>query len=112
MNINKENYSEFIKDERELEFVLSMEEETKRVGQVIATLEKYLELRKAIGEVEKFSIEENRFEIVTPRYNIYLLVLHNGDVCQYTINKKTNKSANYSRRMFFESVLDTLNKYI
>ena len=112
MNYNKENYSEFIKDERELEFVLGMEEETKRVSQVLATLTKYLEIRKAIGEVKDFSIEGNRFEIETERYFIFILVLHNADVCQYTINKKTNTKANYSRRMYFESIIDTLDKFI
>ncbi|MFB5088638.1 hypothetical protein PGC35_15760 [Psychrobacillus sp. PGGUH221] len=112
MIINKENYSEFIKDERELEFVLGMEEETERVNQVMSALKKYLEIKQTTGSIETFSTEENRFEIVTSRYNIYLLVLHNGDVCQYTINKKIKKPANYSRRMYFESVLDTLNKFI
>lgn len=78
----------------------------------MSVLKKYLEFKKAVGNVENFSIEENRLEIVSPRYDIYMLVLHNGDVCQYTINKKTNKQANYSRRMIFESVLDTLDKFI
>ena len=34
MDIRKENYKEFIKDEHELEFVLWMEEEPKRMSQV------------------------------------------------------------------------------
>ena len=44
MNINREDYSEFIKDERELEFVLMLEEDSTRVNQVLYTLGKYLEL--------------------------------------------------------------------
>ena len=112
MNINREDYSEFIKDERELEFVLMLEEDSTRVNQVLYTLKKYLELKKTIGEVLNYSIENNRLEIDAPRYTIFMLVTHTGDVCQYTINKKNKTKANYSRRMIFESVLDTLDKYL
>lgn len=112
MRITRANYSEFIIDNSELEFVIGMEEDTVRVSQILSVLKKYLEYKKALGNVEDFSIEENRLEIVSARYDIYMLVLHNGDVCQYTINKKSKKRANYSRRMIFESVLDTLDKFI
>jgi len=112
MRITRDNYSEFIIDNREIEFVVGMKEDTERVNQVLSVLKKYLEFKKIMRNIEKFSIEDNRLEIVSPRYDIYMLVLHNGDVCQYTINKKTKKRANYSRRMFFESVLDTLDKFI
>lgn len=111
MNFNKENYSEFIKDEHELEFVLALEEELTRVNQLLFALEKYLEDKKTKGDVLNYSIVENRLEIDAPRYTIFLLVLHNGDVCQYTVNKKNKTKANYSRRMYFESVLSALNKY-
>jgi len=112
MRITRDNYSEFIMDNRELEFVIGMKEDTERVSQILSALKKYIEFKKMVGNVENFLIEENRLEIVSPRYVIFMLVLHNGDVCQYTINKKTNKQANYSRRMIFESVLDTLEKFI
>lgn len=112
MRITRDNYSEFIIDNRELEFVVGMKEDTERVNQVLSVLKKYLEFKKAVGNVENFSIKQNRLEIASLRYDIYMLVLHNGDVCQYTINKKTTKKANYSRRMIFESVLDTLEKFI
>ncbi|MEK5208125.1 hypothetical protein [Psychrobacillus sp. FSL H8-0510] len=112
MNIKREDYSEFIKDERELEFVLMLEEDPTRVNQVLYTLKKYLELKKTIGEVLNYTIQENRFEIDAPRYAIFMLVTHTGDVCQYTINKKNKTKANYSRRMIFESVLDTVDKYL
>ncbi|MFJ8063313.1 hypothetical protein ACIQYS_01595 [Psychrobacillus sp. NPDC096426] len=112
MNINRENYSEFIKDERELEFVLMLDEESTRVDQVLYTLKKYLEIKKSIGDILNYSIQENRLEIDAPRYTIFALVLHTGDVCQYTINKKNKTKANYSRRMIFESVLDTIDKYL
>ena len=112
MRITRDNYSEFIIDNRELEFVVGMKEDTERVNQVLSVLKKYLEYKKAMGNIENFSIGKNRLEIVSERYDIYMLVLHNGDVCQYTINKKTKKQANYSRRMIFESVLDTLDKFI
>lgn len=112
MRISRVNYSEFIKDNGELEFVIGMKDDTERVNQVLSVLKKYLEFKKAVGDVESFSIDENRIEIDSLRYNINMLVLHNGDVSQYTINKKTKMRANYSRRMIFESVLDTLEKYI
>ena len=111
MNINKENYSEFIKVERELELVLMLEEDSTRVNQVLYTLKKYLEHKKTRGDILNYSIQENRLEIDAPRYTIFLLVLHSGDVCQYTINKKNKTKANYSRRMIFESVLNTLDNF-
>lgn len=111
MNINKEDYSEFIKDEYKLEFVLGLDEESIKVNQVMQYLRKYLELEKSRGNVRNYSIQENRLEIDAPRYTIFLLVLHSGDVCQYTINKKNKTKGNYSRRMTFQSALDTLDGF-
>jgi len=111
MNINKEDYREFIKDEYKLEFVLGLDEESIKVKQVMQYLRKYLELEKSNGNVRNYSIQENRLEIDAPRYTIFLLVLHTGDVCQYTINKKNKTKANYSRRMTFQSALDTLDGF-
>ena len=112
MRITRDNYSEFIIDNRELEFVVGMKEDIERVSQVLSALKRYLEFKKVVGNVGEFSVVENRLEIVSPKYEIYMLVLHNGDVCQYTIHKKSKKQANYSRRMIFESVIDTLDKFI
>ena len=110
--INREDYGEFIKDERKFEFVLSLEEK-KRVRQILFTLEKYLEIsKKTGGDIKSFSIKGNRIEIDASKYIIHMLVLHIGDVCQYTINKKTNHKGNYSRRFHYESIVDTLNKFI
>jgi len=111
MNINRDNYSEFIKDDRELKFVLSLKED-ENVGHVLHALNHHLQMNKVSGNVENFTIDGNRLEIETSRYNIFMLVLHNGDVCQYTINKRTKKPANYTRRMSFFSTLETLNNYI
>lgn len=112
MNINRGNYGEFIKDDNELKFVLGTEKDPEKVVLVLQFLQNHLQLNKTLGNVENFSIEENRIEIETSRYTIYMLVLHSGDVSQYTINKRTNKPANYSRRMFFNSALDTLDNYL
>lgn len=112
MNINKDNYSEFIKDDYELSFVLGMDDEEERVDNILIMLKKIIDEKKLSGDVNYYFIEGNRLEINTSKYIIHLLVLHNGDVCQYTVNKKTDYKGNYTRRMIFESVLDTLNKYI
>ena len=111
MNISKENYSEFIKDEYELEFILGLEEELERVNLLLDILKNHLEHKKSMGDILNYSIQENKLEIDAPRYTIFLLVLHNGDVCQYTNNKKNKTNANYSRRMTYQSALDTLDKY-
>jgi len=111
MNINRDNYSEFIKDDRELQFVLALEEDS-QVNLILHSLENHLQMNKVSGNVENFTIDGNRLEIETSRYNIFLLVLHNGDVCQYTINKRTKKPANYSRRMSYFSAIETLNDFI
>ena len=111
MIINKEEYTEFIKDEYELEFVNALEEEKDTVNYILIALEKLLDGKRVRGEINNFSIQGNRIMVDAPRYLIHMLVLHNGDVCQYTVNKKTNQKANYIRRMFFQSVLDNLDKY-
>lgn len=114
MIIDRELYSEFIKDEYKLEFVLSLEEEPRIVSQILSTLEKHLKFLVKKGEVETFSLKENRFEIDTQRYVIYILVLHSGDVYLYTMNKKTNYKANYDKRMGLDSeaVLNMVEKFI
>lgn len=75
---------------------------------------KYLKFLDIKGDIENFSLEENQFEINTPRYAIYILVLHSGDVFQYTINKKTSYKANYDKRMGLDSeaVLKMIEKFI
>lgn len=112
LNIDIESYKEFIKDERELEFVLGLTEETILVDQKMTALQLHLEHKKNAGEVFNYFIRENRIEVDASRYTIYLLVLHNGDVCQYTLNKRSETRANYSRRMYFRATLDTLDKFI
>lgn len=112
MNINKESYSEFIKDEYELSFVLALEDEELLFNTNLTTLKNHLSSLENKGFIEKFSHEDNRFHVITEKYLINLMVLHNGDVCQYTVNKKTNNKANYSRRMFTEAVISTFNKYV
>ena len=112
MTINRDNYSEFIKSEKELKLMLGLSGDSEHVNNVLHALENYLQINKVSGDLENFNIKENRLEIETSRYIIYMLVLHNGDVCQYTVNKRTKKSANYSRRMRFTSVIDTLNNFL
>ena len=112
MIINKENYEEFISDEYEMSFVLGLDEEPRMVEQRYEELIRVLEKLEENKNIIAFSFKENRFEVETQRYFIYLLILHYGDVCQYTINKQTRKRANYSRRMFSEPVVNTLNKFV
>ena len=63
MNINKEDYSEFIKDDRKMQFVLSLEDEPEIVSRIITILKKHLEVLKREGEIDGFSVVGNRFEI-------------------------------------------------
>ncbi|WP_342598809.1 hypothetical protein MHB48_15235 [Psychrobacillus sp. FSL H8-0483] len=112
MIINKENYSEFIKDEYELSFVLALEDDELLFDTNLTTLKNHLSSLKNKGFIEKFSHEDNRFHVITEKYLINLKVLHNGDVCQYTINKKTQNKGNYSRRMFPEAIINTFNKFV
>ncbi len=112
MNIDRGNYSEFIKDDKELKLMLGLSGDSEHVNNVLHALENHLQINKVSGDLENFIIEENRLEIETSRYTIYMLVLHNGDVCQYTVNKRTKKSANYSRRMSFISVIETLDNFL
>lgn len=110
--INRDTYSEFIKDEKKLQSILHHDEVTSRISQILYVLKYYLENYKITDEIKNYSIKGNRIEVDTEKYIICMLVLHTGDVCQYTINKKTKHKGNYNRRMNPVAVMETLNKYI
>ncbi|MEK5215258.1 hypothetical protein [Psychrobacillus sp. FSL H8-0487] len=103
MIIDKEIYREFIKDEYKLQFYLGEDEEPEIVSQILSIIIRYLKSLDEEGDIENFSFEGNRFEINTPRYLIYILVIHSGDVFRYTLNKKTNRKVNYDKRMGLDS---------
>lgn len=112
MNFNREEYSEFIKSEKELNLMLALDENEEHAELILNMLKDHLENKKTTGDVLDYSIRENRIEIDAPRYNIFMLILHNGDVCYYTINKKLKQKGNYDRKMRFFSLIDNLNKYL
>ena len=114
MFINREEYSEFIKDDYKMQFVLSLEEEKEIVSRIINIIKNYLEALKQEDKIETYSLVGNRFEIKAHKYDIYVLVLHCGDVYQYTINKRTKKKANYDKRMGIDplAVKGMLNSFI
>ncbi|HWJ80181.1 MAG TPA: hypothetical protein VNR61_19120 [Niallia sp.] len=112
MKFNTDEYKEFIKDESELNFMVTYDEQPDDVELVYKGIKMFLDSSLRNKEINNYTIVENRIEIDAKKYYIHMLILHSGDVCQYTINKKTNYKGNYSRRMFPRAVIDTMMNFI
>lgn len=108
----KEEYRLYFKSEEELNMWVSFPENMNLVVLNKLTLEKYLCKLESEGAIEYYDQDETTYKVCTARYDIYLRLLHFGHVAQYTINRKTNKKANYSKSMFGNAIYNNLVKFL
>lgn len=104
-------YSEYIKNEGDLRYILNLPEDSMLSHAHFLALTDYLKKLQE-NKIIKYKYEDDFFEIETLKYTIKLIILHSSDYCFYTKNKKTGKSGNYTRKLKFEAVKNALEKYI
>ena len=108
----KEDYRPYFKSEEELNKWVSFPEDMNHVVANKLALEQYLCELESEGAIEYYDQDGATYEVRTARYDIYLRLLHFGDVAQYTINRKTNKKANYSKSMLRDAIYNNLVKFL
>ncbi|MGE7604919.1 type II toxin-antitoxin system HicB family antitoxin [Peribacillus sp. NPDC097675] len=103
-------YGEFVL-EKDMNFVMNLEPDNihiERHKEVIGSFLKYAELK---GQCTYFQ-KDNLFEIDAKRYIIKILVIHSGDACGFTINKRTGNIVNRRRMLYTEATENYLETYL
>ncbi|MFE6167511.1 hypothetical protein ACFVP8_06465 [Viridibacillus arvi] len=103
-------YSEFI-PEKDMKFVMSLKKEPIYIENHKAALLDFLMDARASGKCTHTQ-KDNLFEIDAEKYIIKILIIHSGDACFFTINKKTGYKGNIGRRMFTYNVQNYLGNFI
>ena len=104
-------YSEYIKNESDLRYILNLPEDSMlRHGHFLALTDHLKKLQE--NKIIKYKYEGDLFEIKSLKYTIKLIILHSSDYCFYTKNTKTGKTGNYTRKLKFDAVKNALEKYI
>ncbi|MCY7779007.1 hypothetical protein MOC08_00975 [Bacillus haynesii] len=104
-------YSEFIIDKDMLQYILNLPKDLELKHMHFLALTDHLK-KLQDDNIIKFKYENDFFEIKTEKYIISLIILDSSDYCFYTINKTTGKKGNYTRKLKFEAVKNSLEKYI
>ena len=110
-----EDYKHYFNDESSYEKWLNYpyNREGLRMAAVkILFLEQLLEKLETQKAIEYYEREGAEYKVRTSRYDIYLRVLHSGEIAQYTVNRKTNKPANYSISKLRHVIKNNLEKYL
>ncbi|MED4551901.1 hypothetical protein P9305_04150 [Lysinibacillus capsici] len=110
----KDEYRPYFKTEEELEKWSNYEDEeglkTVTINKIF--LESLLDKLETAKAIDFYEVEGAEYKVRTPRYDIFLRLLHFGDVVQYTVNRKTNIKGNYARAMRRYAIQNNLEKYI
>lgn len=110
-----EEYRPYFKDEESLEMWLDYpddKDDLKTVALNKLFLENLLEKLESERAIEFYERDGTEYKVRTSRYDVYMKLLHFGDVAQYTVNRKTNRKANYSKSMFRYAIQNNLEKYL
>ena len=107
----KEDYRPYLKSEEELNMWVSYPDNLNFAVLNKLVLEEYLDKLESEGTIEYYDREGAEYIVRTSRYDVYLRLLHFGHVAQFTINRKTNKKANYSKSMLRNAIYNNLVKF-
>lgn len=72
----------------------------------------YLYGLKVSGDIISIKRDEVEYRVITSRYEIYLRILHTGHVVMYTVNRKTNRKANYTKAYEWVAIKNNIERYL
>lgn len=104
-------YSEFYKEGKN-HLLIELDLDMNKVLKQIESLENRLRWLEKEGYVNSYKRENSRFEVDAPRYKIYMLVTHYGDVLQYTYGKKSRMKSNYNNSASIQAARNYLDSYV
>lgn len=90
---------------------MNMETDNSQIERQKAVIDSFLKNAELKGQCT-YSQKENLFEIDAKRYIIKVLVIHTGDACCFTINKRTGNIVNRRRMLFTEATENYLETYL
>ncbi len=102
-------YGEFVLEKDN--FLMDMETDNIQIERQKAVIDSFLKNAELKGQCT-YSQKENLFEIDAKRYIIKVLVIHTGDACCFTINKRTGNIVNRRRMLFTEATENYLETYL